>query len=188
MSVKSIKKGKDGTITFLMKGKKEVVTKTFRSNKNKDDIKNEIDMMKKAQKLGISPIVYSSNIKVERPFIVMEQLGKTLFECMNKKDKVELSLRHQKQIISILETLDENRIFHGDISPLNFMKGKDDPSRMYIIDFGMAKKMDDAFIKKHGKNANVKLGITVFILKIREQFPLFEPSLLLKKVHSLLVY
>ena len=182
MSVKSVKKGKDGTIAFLMKGKKEVVTKTFRSNKNKDDIKNEIAMMKKAQKLGISPIVYSSNIKAERPFIVMEQLGKTLFEYMKKTGK--LSLRHQKQIISILETLDENRIFHGDISPLNFMTGKDD--KLYIIDFGMAKEMDDAFIKKHGKNANVKLGITVFILKIREQLETFEPVLLLKKVYSLL--
>jgi tRNA A-37 threonylcarbamoyl transferase component Bud32 len=184
MSLKSVKKGKDGTITFLTKRKKDVVTKTFRSNKNKDDIKNEIDMMKKSQKLGISPIVYSSNIKTEKPFIVMEQLGKTLFEYMKKTGK--LSLRHQKQIISILEKLDENRIFHGDISPLNFMTGKDDPSQLYIIDFGMAKKMDDAFIKKHGKNANVKLGITVFILKIREQLESFEPVLLLKKVHSLL--
>jgi tRNA A-37 threonylcarbamoyl transferase component Bud32 len=183
----SVKKGKDGTITFLMKGKKEVVRKTFRSNKNKDDIKNEIVMMKKAQKLGISPIVYSSDIKAEKPFIVMEQLGKTLFEYMNKKkDKVELSQNHQRQMISILKKLDDNRIFHGDISPLNFMTGKENKSKLYIIDFGMAKEMDDAFIKKHGKNANVKLGITVFILKIREQFPSFEPVLLLEKVRSLL--
>jgi tRNA A-37 threonylcarbamoyl transferase component Bud32 len=184
MSVKSVKKGKDGTITFLMKGKKEVVKKTFRSNKNKDDIKNEIAMMKKSQKLGISPIVYSSDIKAEKPFIVMEQLGKTLFEYMKKTGK--LSLRHQKQMISILKKLDDNQIFHGDISPLNFITGKDDPSHLYIIDFGMAKEMDDDFIKKHGKNANVKLGITFFILKIREQFPSFEPVLLLQKVHSLL--
>ena len=180
----SQKKGKDGTITFETRRKKEVVIKKFRSNKNRDDIKNEVTMLKKAHKLGIAPAVYSYHSDDKNPYIVMEPLGKTLFEYMKKTGKI--SLRHQQQIISILEKLDENKIFHGDISPLNFMTGKDDSSHLYIIDFGMSKKMDDAFIKKHGENANVKLGISVFILKVREQMPTFEPVLLLKKVYSLL--
>ena len=188
MSQKSQKKGKDGTITFETRRKKEVVIKTFRSNKNSDDIKNEVSMLKKAYKLGVAPKVYSYSYgcdkEGDKPHIVMERLGKTIFEYMKNTGKI--SLRHQKQIISILECLDKNRIFHGDVSPLNFMTGKDDSSDLYIIDFGMAKKMDDAFIKKHGENANVKLGISVFILKVREQMPSFEPVLLLKKVYSLL--
>lgn len=177
---KSVKKGKDGTVSYHKRGRKDVVTKTFRKNKNRDSIDQEVYFMKKAYRLGVSPKVYEIGMD-DKPYIVMDDLGKTLVEYINKTGK--LSLTHQRQIISILEILDENCIFHGDISPLNFMTGKED-SRLYIIDFGMAKKMDKEFIAQHGDNANVKLGITVFILKIREQHPTFMPELLLKKVHS----
>jgi tRNA A-37 threonylcarbamoyl transferase component Bud32 len=137
--------------------------------------------MKKAHRLGISPKIHSYDIECKNPFIVMDELYKTLVDYINKTGK--LSQTHQRQIISILETLDDNRIFHGDVSPLNFMTSKTD-RKLYIIDFGMAKKMDSEFIKQYGKDANVKLGITVFILKIREQYPGFMPDLLLAKVKS----
>ena len=183
---KSVKKGKDGIITFHKRGKRDVITKTFRKNKNRDAIDQEIYFMKKAPRLGISPKIHEIDVDDDKPYIVMDELGKTLVDYINKTGK--LSQTHQRQIISILETLDKNCIFHGDISPLNFMSGKGDEStRLYIIDFGMAKKMDKAFITEHGKNANVKLGITFFILKIREQYPAFMPDLLLKKVHSTFV-
>ena len=183
---KSVKKGKDGIITFHKRGKRDVITKTFRKNKNRDAIDQEIYFMKKAHRLGISPKIHEIDVDDDKPYIVMDELGKTLVDYINKTGK--LSQTHQRQIISILETLDKNCIFHGDISPLNFMSGKGDEStRLYIIDFGMAKKMDKAFITEHGKNANVKLGITFFILKIREQYPAFMPDLLLKKVHSTFV-
>uniref|UniRef100_A0A6C0KFH7 Protein kinase domain-containing protein n=1 Tax=viral metagenome TaxID=1070528 RepID=A0A6C0KFH7_9ZZZZ len=185
MSSQKIKKGKDGTITYHKRGKLDVVTKTFRKNKNRDSVKQEIHFMKKAHRLGVSPKIYEFDVNVDNPYIVMDELGKTLVSYINKTGK--LSQSHQRQIISILERLDDNCIFHGDVSPLNFMTGKgDDSNNLYIIDFGMAKKMDKQFIGEHGKNANVKLGITVFILKIREQLPSFMPELLLKKVHSTL--
>jgi tRNA A-37 threonylcarbamoyl transferase component Bud32 len=177
------KKGKDGTITIVKKGRKNVVKKTFRKNKNREEIKNEVAMMKKGHRLGISPKVYEYN-EDDHPYILMDELGKTLFEYMKKTGKI--SKDHQRQVISILEKLDENRIFHGDISPLNFMSGKEDSNKLYIIDYGMSKKMDKDFIQKHGENANVKLGITFFILKVRDQYPAFEPELLLKKVFSTL--
>ena len=180
---KSVKKGKDGTITYHKRGRRDVITKTFRKNKNRDSIEQEIFFMKKAHRLGISPKIHEVNIEDKNPYIVMDELGKTLVDYINKTGK--LSQQHQRQIISILETLDNNCIFHGDISPLNFMSGKGDDSRnLYIIDFGMAKKIDKAFIAQHGKHPNIKLGITFFILKIREQHPAFMPELLLKKVHS----
>ena len=179
-----VKKGKDGTVTLIENGKKRFIRKTFRKNKNREEIDNEVKMMKKGHNLGISPKVYTyfKGNDTENPYIDMEELGETLFEHIKKTGKI--SDRHQQQIISILETLDENHIFHGDISPLNFMTGIEKNDRLYIIDYGMAKKMDSAFIKKNSKDANVKLGITVFILKIREQYPEFNPELLLKKVYS----
>jgi len=184
-----VKKGKDGTVTVIESGKKRVVRKMFRKNKNREEIDNEVKMMKKGHNLGISPKVYTyfKGNDSENPYIDMEELGETLFDIIKKEGNI--SDKYQQQIISILETLDENHIFHGDISPLNFMTGTEKngkKDRLYIIDYGMAKKMDSAFIKKNSKDANVKLGITVFILKIREQCPEFKPELLLKKVYSTL--
>jgi len=181
-----VKKGKDGTVTVIETGKKRMVRKTFRKNKNREEIDNEVKMMKKGHNLGISPKVYTyfKGNESENPYIDMEELGQTLFDIIKKEGNI--SDKYQQQIISILETLDANHIFHGDISPLNFMIGTEKNDRLYIIDYGMAKKMDSAFIKKNSKDANVKLGITVFILKIREQCPEFKPELLLKKVYSTL--
>lgn len=182
---KNIKKGKDGTVTETKHKKKDAIVKTFRKNKNKDEVVKEIYFNKKAHRIGIAPEIYDYGTnKNGQPYIIMQQLGKTLLDHLKNSGK--LSLDHQRQIISLLETLDKNKIFHGDISLLNFMTGKEDPNKLYIIDFGMSKRMDDDFIQQYGKDANCKLGISVFILKIREQIPSFEPSLLLKKVNQLL--
>lgn len=179
-----IKRGKDGAICKEKKGSDDVVYKVFGKGKNKKDIKNEIKFMKKGHELGISPKVYEYNVDCDHPYIVMEEMEKTLFDWM--KDDCMISDDFQRQMIDILETLDRHRIFHGDVSPLNFMTSKHDPSRLYIIDYGMAKDMDKNFVKEHSENANIKQGITFFILKIREQNPLFQPSLLLEKVMNTL--
>lgn len=179
------KKGKDGTVTLIRSGR---VKKTFRRNKNRELIEKEVNFMKKGYRLGVSPKIYEyfSGEDDENPYIVMEELDKTLVDTINRS-KGKMSKEHQRQVISILSILDKNLIFHGDVSPLNFMTGKGEKKdKLYIIDYGMAKDMDEAFIKKHSKDANIKLGITVFILKIREQFPDFHPELLLKKVYDTL--
>ena len=113
----------------------------------------------------------------------MEMIGeKTLYHYIKKHGK--MTNLQQKDMIEILKILDDNDIFHGDISPSNFIL--DNNNNLFIIDFGMSKIIDDKFEKKNGKDSNVKLGITVFILKIREIIPDFEPKILLKKVKSLL--
>lgn len=179
-----IKRGKDGAICKEKKGKDDVVYKVFRKDKNKKDIKNEIKWMKKGHELGISPAIYEYNVDVDHPYIVMEEMDKTLYDHM--KDDCVISDDFQRQMIDILETLDKNFIFHGDISPLNFMTSKRDPLKLYIIDYGMAKEMNKKFVEEHSENANIKQGITFFILKIREQNPSFHPSLLLDKVMNTL--
>jgi hypothetical protein len=66
------------------------------------------------------------------------------------------------------------------------IKKDKDKDKLYIIDFGMSKKMTDSFISKHSENANIKQGITFFILKIREVIPQFEPRLLTEEVFKYL--
>jgi hypothetical protein len=43
-------------------------------------------------------------------------------------------------------------------------KGK----RLYIIDFGFARKIDDKIIKKYGSNPNIKLMTLGLILKLKD--------------------
>jgi tRNA A-37 threonylcarbamoyl transferase component Bud32 len=178
-----IKRGKDGAICkekFGKNGKNNVVYKVFKKNKNKEELKKELKFMKKGYDLGISPRVYDYSVDGNNPYIIIEEMDKTLYDLM--KDDCVISDDMQYQMIDILETLDRNRIFHGDVSPLNFMTSHSNPDKLYIIDYGMSKEMDKKFIKEHSEHANIKQGITFFILKIREQNPDFQPKILLDKV------
>jgi tRNA A-37 threonylcarbamoyl transferase component Bud32 len=172
------KRGKDGEI----KVNKNMVSKVFNENKSPKEIIKEYEFMEKAYNLGISPRPFSFNWTGAK-YILMEKLDYTLFEEIKKTG--ELSQKRQREMIKILHLLDKSHIFHGDISPLNFMIKKSNDA-LYIIDFGMSKKMTSSFIAKHSENANIKQGITVFILKIREVIPSFDPVLLKKEVFKYL--
>ena len=174
----SKKRGKDGEI----KVNKNMVSKVFNKHKSCNDIRKEYEFMEKAYNLGISPRPFSVNC-TDTKYILMEKLDYTLFEEIKKTG--ELSQKRQREIIKILHLLDKSHIFHGDVSPLNFMVKKSNDA-LYIIDFGMSKKMTGSFIAKHSENANIKQGITVFILKIREVIPSFDPLLLKKEVFKYL--
>jgi tRNA A-37 threonylcarbamoyl transferase component Bud32 len=173
-------RGKDAQVYEVKHKNKSIALKAFRKNKNINGIKNEYEFLKKTYKLGISPKVYSIN--TEKKYITMEKMEETLFSHIKKTGK--MTNKEQNDMIEILEILDVNDIFHGDISPSNFIFDKD--HRLYIIDYGMTKEITPQFIKKNGEDSNTKLGITFFILRVREIFPDFEPKILLKKVHSLL--
>jgi serine/threonine protein kinase len=176
-------RGKDAQVYSCQKTtrSKIMALKMFRKNKNEEGIESEFNFLKKAYRLNLAPkpIAYS----LTKKYITMEMIGKnTLFHYIQKNHK--MTTRQQKDMIEILEILDKNDLFHGDVSPSNFMI--DNTGRMYIIDFGMSKKIDDKFKLKNGDNSNIKLGIVFFILKIREIFPDFEPKHLITKVKSLL--
>jgi tRNA A-37 threonylcarbamoyl transferase component Bud32 len=171
-------RGKDGKILKVIRGKKHMIAKVFKKNKNKGEIENEFCFLKKGYELGISPRVFGYNVG-ENNYILMDELSDTVFEEI-KKSGGKLSLKSQTRIIKILEILDDEGVFHGDTSPLNFMR--DSQGEIYIIDYGMAKIIDEKFIKKHGENSNVKLGLSVLVLKTREIYPGFEPKLILKNI------
>lgn len=175
-------RGKDAQVyEVVMKGNKNTVAlKLYRKNKNNKCIEEEYKFLKKAYKLGVGPKVYK--IDKKNKYITMERLNETLYSHIKKTGK--MTLKDQTDLIDILEILDNNNIFHGDVSPSNFLYGED--GNLYILDFGMSQHIDQKFLNKHGDNPNVKLGITFFILRIREVIPTFEPKILLKKVHSLL--
>lgn len=156
--------GKEG-ITYLVKDENgnEYAMKTFKKTKSSSRIENEAELQKKASIYEISPKIIDVNL--EEKYIVMEKLDKHLFDVM-KKQNGNLTKLQQQQIIKIYKNLDKSGVFHGDSNILNYMfKDK----KLYMIDFGMSKCIDDNLIKKVGtKNPNLDLMTLGFILKLKE--------------------
>ena len=156
--------GKEG-ITYLVKNENgdEYAMKTFKKTKSSARIQNESDLQKKASLYEISPKIFDVNL--EEKYIVMEKLDRHLFDVM-KKQNGNLTKLQQQQIIKIYKNLDKSGVFHGDSNILNYMfKDK----KLYMIDFGMSKHIDENLIKKVGtKNPNLDLMTLGFILKLKE--------------------
>jgi len=158
------KKGKEGT-TFLVRTKdgSEYAMKTFRKQKSSTNLRKEADLQKMVSNLGISPQVIE--IDTVSKYIVMEKLDLHLVDLMKQQGGI-LTKRQQKQIISIYKKLDIARVFHGDANLLNYMyKG----TKLYIIDFGMAKEITQSLIKKLGtETPNMHIMTLGMALKLRD--------------------
>lgn len=157
-------KGKEG-VTYLVKTSKgkEYAMKTFKKNKSSSKLKKEAKLQEMASEQGISPKIIE--IDTVSKYIVMERLDTHLLDVI-KKQKRDITKSQQKQIISIFKGLDKAKVFHGDSNILNYMfKDK----KLYIIDFGMSKEIDDKLIKKLGTDTpNLHLMNLGFILKLKE--------------------
>lgn len=156
-------KGKDGLVYLVESkdSKTKYAMKTFRANKSSKSIKEEARLQKIAAKAGISPSIIEYDTVFN--YIVMEKLDHNLLDIMKAQNK-DLTKTQQNQLIKIFKKLDEILIFHSDPNPLNFMMKK---NKMYIIDFGFAKEIDDKVIKKYGSTPNLSLMTLGFILKLK---------------------
>ena len=98
-------------------------------------------------------------------YIVMEKLDTHLKDVLEKQKGV-FSEYNQKQLIKIFKLLDKSKVFHADSNILNYMyKNK----KLYIIDFGMSKEIDDKLIKKLGTSTpNIDFMTLGFVLKLKE--------------------
>lgn len=161
------KKGKDGIVKLVLdthNNNKQMAMKCFRKNKNITDFTKEIYLQEIASKAGIAPKIRDAdNISM---YIVMEKLEKTLFEVL-KENKGKMSISDQKQMVKIIDKLDECGVFHGDPSPLNFMYSK--RGKLYVIDFGLSSYIDSKLIKKNNTSCpNKKFMLIGFILQMRK--------------------
>jgi len=157
-------KGKEG-ITYLVKTKdnNEYAMKTFKKNKSSEKLKLEVKLQEMASKEGISPKIIDYDTVGK--YIVMEKLDKHLKDILENQNGL-LTINQQKQLIKIFETLDKVKVFHADSNILNYMyKNK----KLYIIDFGMSKEIDDKLIKKLGTTTpNIDIMTLGFVLKLKE--------------------
>jgi len=157
-------KGKEGT-TYLVvtPNGQEYAMKTFRKHKSTSTMKQEVKLQKIAGEAGIAPEVIDKDLISKT--IVMTKMDYHLIDAM-KKQKGLLRQTQQQQIIAIYKKLDEIGVFHADANILNYMF-KD--NKIYIIDFGMSKPIDEALIKKLGTTTpNLTIMTLGLTLKLKE--------------------
>jgi len=156
-------KGKDGLVFLVSNNNDEkYAIKLFNSSKPKSQIVKEVEFQKKAALQNIAPniVKHDPNMK----YIIMEIMDQHLTDFITERNG-KLPLNIQKQIVDILTKLDEICIFQSDPNILNFMfKDK----KLYMIDYGMCKNIDEKTIRKLNTNKpNILYTLPCIILHLK---------------------
>lgn len=159
------KSGKEGTVYLVKHCKKDYALKQFRNHKVPRNIQKEAEMQQKCAKHGISPKIKEVNLHCK--YIVMDKMDYSLQDLI-KKYNGRIPKKYQQEIINLIAMLDKIKVFHGDPNPSNFMiKDK----RLYLIDYGFAKEIDDKLIEKHGtKELNKHFMIVGLLIQLKQTY------------------
>lgn len=157
-------KGKEGR-TFLVVDEfgVEYAMKTFRVNKSVENLLHEVQLQRMCSDASISPKIV--DVDKKNKFFVMEKMDRHLIDEMNES-RGKLSESRQKELIHIFKTLDKIGVLHGDVNILNYMIRN---NRLYLIDFGMGKRITPEFKKKFKTEfPNMELSLLGFVLKLKD--------------------
>ena len=85
----------------------------------------------------------------------MELMGESLECLLQKQNKKVFSVKTVAmvgiQMVTLLEEIHKRDIIHRDIKPDNFVIGYTDPKKVYILDFGLAKRFRSSNTHKHNQ-------------------------------------
>ena len=106
-------------------------------------LKAESDTMILLKGPGI-PRIISYVEEGDYNIMIMELLGKSLEGLLKKSPEKKLSLKTccllGIEMLKILKSIHDKHYIHRDIKPDNFAIGYSNPSKLYLLDFGLAKK------------------------------------------------
>ena len=153
------KKGKEGT-TFRAG---EYAVKLFKSTKSKAKLVLEADLQNLAAGYGVAPVVHY--VSEKQKFIVMDALEETIVDKGRRDEWTTLPEEYAAQLYALCKRLDAAGVVQNDGNPLNLML--DGNGRLYIIDYGFAKKITQKIIKKRGPQPNVDLTLWHFCRQLR---------------------
>lgn len=152
--------GKDA-VTYQVN--KKFALKQFKPRKSSKRIEEEADLQRRVR--GSAPKII--DVDLERKYILMEKLDRHLIDVNSEKT---VSADHQIQLLNLYDSLDKEGIFHGDANPLNYMykKLRGGRTKLYVIDFGMSKKITPSLVKKLGTSSPNRHIMTLgMILKLK---------------------
>lgn len=128
--------------------------KQFKPTKSSARIQSEADFQSRAAEAGIAPEVMHVDITKKRIF--MQPMRARIVDVLDRGTP-----RFSDDLYYIIRTLDDIGILHNDGNALNLMLDEND--RLKIIDFGLAKEIDNKVRKKWNGEPNVK--VTLHMLK-----------------------
>jgi len=124
--------------------------KQFKSTKSTARIQSEADFQSRAAEAGIAPEVMHVDLENRRIFMVPMRVR--IVDVLN-----EGSTRFSNDLRYIMHTLDDIGILHNDGNALNLML--DDNDCLKIIDFGLAKEIDNKVRNKWQGEPNIKVTL-----------------------------
>ena len=157
------KKGKEGTTFLAEEGEEKYAVKLFKSTKSKAKLVLEADLQNLAARYGVAPVVHY--VSEKQKFIVMDALSQTIVDKGKRENWTKLPEAYAAQLYALCKRLDAAGVVQNDGNPLNLML--DGNGRLYIIDYGFAKKITAAVKKKRGSQPNVNLTLWHFARQLR---------------------
>lgn len=177
-NIKELGSGAYGIVNLVKKNGKKYAMKKIEIqyssynpvNEQINSIKNEIKILKRIGKLGVSPKLHDYYLCKDKKgfavYLIMDYIqGETLRDYIKKNN---LSQKLKKNIEEAFKKLNKHGIIHGDEHRGNIMVTEDE--EVYIIDFGFSQTINE-FLKKKYNNLfddfsvkNIKIDILSSIL------------------------
>lgn len=151
--------GKEGVVSLVQWRGKQCVCKQFKRTKSENKIKQEADLQMKAAEHHLAPKVLFVDLKKKQ--ILMEFVPFSLVELCRETQHGELTDDQRLQLQTIMDKLDSIGILHNDGNALNLRVDYD--GIVYLLDYGMSKKITPKIKSKWGQSPNTAL--TLFMMK-----------------------
>jgi tRNA A-37 threonylcarbamoyl transferase component Bud32 len=147
--------GKDGVVSLVeFPNGLQAAMKQYKPKKSTKMIQKEVGFQRLAFEAGISPEIMHVDLPNRRIF--MEVMSARVVDELDESDE-----NFERELLSIMEKLDEIGILHNDGNALNLMF--DDDDNLKILDFGLSKKITSTIRRKWDNAPNMK--VTYFMLK-----------------------
>ena len=141
-AIKKLGEGSFGKVYKAEYNKEEFAIKMENKSKEQGLLETEATIMSYLKGPNI-PFIKSYGYSGNYNVLVMQLLGKSLEDLFNKYSKFTIKTTSMlgHQMVSILQYIHDRHIIHRDIKPDNFVMGaKEHNDRLYLLDFGLAKK------------------------------------------------
>ena len=159
------KKGKEGT-TFLAtdpaNGHRYAI-KLFKKKKSGKKIELEAELQRMAAEQGVAPVVWG--VSTTENFIIMDALQETIVQKAQREKWKSLPYEYKAMLYALCVRLDKAGVVQNDGNPLNLML--DSRGRLYIIDYGFAKKISAKIKRDRGSQPNINLTLWHFSRQLR---------------------
>eukprot|EP01080_Neovahlkampfia_damariscottae_P002470 gene2470-3179_t len=132
---------------------KEVAIKVELNDPTKNDLKKEVIVLKRLKDSpNVVKYIYSGRHIERFNFMVMEKLDEDLEKIrkhtLNSKFSLSTTLKLGIQMLEGIESIHKIGYLHRDLKPSNFVIKRSEKGKIFVIDFGLARK----YISNDGKH------------------------------------